>query len=110
MIVPTLLLISRMSVAEDIPLKNWAAPAWWSLPRAHGVTTLTDTNPLPFIANHPVPRGGYARQRLYGGLRPTDARILEARARTIEKILLIAGRSVGQNFVHIPFRRGIVIA
>jgi hypothetical protein len=44
------------------------------------------------------------------GLRPTDARILEARARTIEKILLIAGRSVGQNFVHIPFRRGIVIA
>src|SRR5450759_5215576 len=77
MIVPTLLLISRMSVAEDIPLKNWAAPAWWSLPRAHGVTTLTDTNPLPFIAITPcrvADTRGNGFTGAYGPLTPGSSR------------------------------------
>jgi hypothetical protein len=53
LITPTLLFVGRILIAQDVPLKNWAAPAWWSPPRAHGVTTLTDTNPLPFIAINP---------------------------------------------------------
>ena len=53
LIAATLLVIGKVLIAEEVPLKNWAAPAWWSPPRAHGVTTQTDTNPLPFIAINP---------------------------------------------------------
>jgi hypothetical protein len=34
-------------------IANWHAPATWTPPRAHGVTTLSESPPLPFIAVTP---------------------------------------------------------
>ena len=34
-------------------IANWQAPATWTPPRVHGVTTLSETPPLPFIAVTP---------------------------------------------------------
>jgi hypothetical protein len=34
-------------------ISNWPAPATWSPPRSHGVTTLSEAPPLPFIAVTP---------------------------------------------------------
>ena len=37
--------------SEAVP--NWPAPATWSPSRSHGVMTLSESNPLPFIAVSP---------------------------------------------------------
>ena len=34
-------------------VSNWSAPATWSPPRAHAVSTLSETPPLPFIGVTP---------------------------------------------------------
>jgi len=52
-IVLSLSMLATWVLAEDIPLKNWAAPVWWSPTRGHGLTTLSETNPLSFIALSP---------------------------------------------------------
>jgi hypothetical protein len=47
-----LLLSSGIALAAQ-PIRNWSAPATWSPPKARGVTTLSETSPLPFIAVTP---------------------------------------------------------
>ncbi len=44
-------LTSLVLGSEAIP--NWAAPATWSPPRSRGVSTFSETNPLPFQAVTP---------------------------------------------------------
>ena len=45
-------LLAAMTLAtESIP--NWSAPPSWSPARSSGITTLSETNPLPFIAITP---------------------------------------------------------
>src|SRR6266540_5517117 len=53
MILVLLTLATPWILAEVIPLKNWPTPASWSPPKAHGLTTQSETNPLPFIAVTP---------------------------------------------------------
>ncbi len=45
------LLAGLALASEAIP--NWPAPATWSAPRTRGVSTLSETNPLPFQAVTP---------------------------------------------------------
>jgi Chaperone of endosialidase len=47
-------------------IQNWSAPATWSPPRAHGLTTLSSTSPLPFIAVTPC-RVADTRGNGFGG-------------------------------------------
>ena len=43
--------LAGLALGGTIP--NWPAPATWSAPRSHGISTLSETNPLPFIAVTP---------------------------------------------------------
>ena len=44
-------LLTGIASGQSIP--NWAAPMSWSPPRTSGITALSETNPLPFIAITP---------------------------------------------------------
>ena len=48
---PLVLLAASISASESIP--NWPSPPSWSPARSAGITTLSETNPLPFIAITP---------------------------------------------------------
>jgi hypothetical protein len=49
----SVLLLSLGSVLVGEVISNWPVPATWTPPRSGGLTTLGETNPLPFIAVTP---------------------------------------------------------